>query len=422
MAGLGAAHYLNEQHHEYSIYDKNAYYGGHAASFFDSGFIFDDGPHVSFTSNNRIKKLFEESVNYKFEEISANVNNFWQGHWIKHPAQCNLFGLPEYLIKKILHEIDGLQSEKITQIRNYKDWLISNFGRTFSMTFPMEYCKKYHTVSADNMSTNWIGPRVYKPDMKEVIDGAFNPETKDVHYVKSFRYPTFGGFVSFLNKFIKSHQILLNHEANKIDFKQKAITFYNNGTKKFDHLISSIPLPQLIKIINDVPSDVKTAVDKLACTTAVIVNIGVDRCQLSEAVWTYFYDSDYIFSRISFPALLSKKMTPHKMGSIQAEIYFSNKYRPLRCKANDLIKPVIRDLKRCGIIMESDKIIFSKSSIINYANIIFDLDREKALKIVHGFLDDIGLAYCGRYGLWGYQWTDESFISGENAARKILKG
>ena len=41
--------------------------------------------------------------------------------------------------------------------------------------------------------------------------------------------------------------------------------------------------------------------------------------------------------------------------------------------------------------------------------------EEKAAAADHTF------AYCGRYGDWGYMWTDESFISGERAARKILK-
>jgi len=43
-----------------------------------------------------------------------------------------------------------------------------------------------------------------------------------------------------------------------------------------------------------------------------------------------------------------------------------------------------------------------------------------ALETVHGFLDDVGIAYCGRYGDWGYLWTDESFKSGEQAADRAL--
>jgi hypothetical protein len=58
--------------------------------------------------------------------------------------------------------------------------------------------------------------------------------------------------------------------------------------------------------------------------------------------------------------------------------------------------------------------------LLKYANVIFDLDRAAALKTVHGYLDEIGIAYCGRYGDWGYMWTDESFKSGEEAASKAL--
>ena len=60
--------------------------------------------------------------------------------------------------------------------------------------------------------------------------------------------------------------------------------------------------------------------------------------------------------------------------------------------------------------------------LCEYANIIFDHDRSAALAKVHGFLDDIDVRYCGRYGDWGYMWTDESYKSGEGAATKALDG
>jgi len=67
-------------------------------------------------------------------------------------------------------------------------------------------------------------------------------------------------------------------------------------------------------------------------------------------------------------------------------------------------------------------ILYCHASIIPYANVIFDLDRAEALSTVHEYLDKIGILYSGRYGEWGYQWTDETFVSGENAAQKILDG
>ena len=46
--------------------------------------------------------------------------------------------------------------------------------------------------------------------------------------------------------------------------------------------------------------------------------------------------------------------------------------------------------------------MFRNARLLRYANIIFDLERTDALKTVHGYLDDLGIAYCGRYGDWGY--------------------
>ena len=111
---------------------------------------------------------------------------------------------------------------------------------------------------------------------------------------------------------------------------------------------------------------------------------------------------------------------PPGTGNIQAEVYFSDKYKPFTGAPEDWIEPVIRDLRRCGLLREDDEILCSKAMLLRYANIIFDLERAEALKIVHGYLDEIGIAYCGRYGDWGYMWTDESFKSGELAAERAL--
>jgi hypothetical protein len=45
-------------------------------------------------------------------------------------------------------------------------------------------------------------------------------------------------------------------------------------------------------MIVGVPDDVLEASRKLSCSTVVIVSIGVDRADLIDAHWTYFYDRD----------------------------------------------------------------------------------------------------------------------------------
>lgn len=421
MAGFGAAHRLHLEGVGSVLYEKKPYHGGHTASYkHRNGFIFDDGPHISFTKNQRIQKLFAESVNQEYEVIQARVNNYWRGYWVKHPAQCNLYGLPIDLIVSILRDFIDIQYNGHNEINSYADWLIAGFGKTFAETFPMEYGLKYHTTKAENMTTDWLGERLYRPNLEQVLRGALSPSTPDVHYVSHFRYPRYGGFVSYLNRFLNETTLRLGHEVVRIDPGKKELHFANGVVAGYDHVISSIPLPDLIPMISRVPGDVLEASQRLAWTTCVVVNIGLNRENISEAHWSYFYDQAVTFTRLSFPHMLSPNNVPPGAGSIQAEVYYSQKYKSLDRLPHECIEPVISDLRRCGLIREDDDIVFSNAMLVPYANVIFDFQRTDALRAVHDYLDEMGIGYCGRYGEWGYHWTDESFISGEDAAQKIL--
>lgn len=423
MSGFGAAYRLYNEGVASVLFERNSYHGGHTMSHRDEfGFLYDEGPHISFTNDERIQKLFAESIDQEYETIYAKVNNYWKGqYWIKHPAPCNLYGLPTDLVVDILRDLIDVQYRPYGEIKNYEDWLIATYGATFAKTFPMEYGLKYHTTHAGNMSTDWLGSRFYQPKIEEVLQGALTQNSPDVHYVSHFRYPSKGGFVSYFNKFLNWSDMKLCHELDKLDPKTQTLHFTNGTIEPYHNLISSLPLPELISRIVGVPSEVVEATKRLACTMCVAVNIGVNRRDLSESHWTYFYDQDIFFTRVSFPHMQSPHNAPPGKGSIQAEVYYSDKYRPLDRRPEDCIQPVIDDLKRCGILSEEDEIVSSHARLLPYANVIFDLDRTDALACVHGYLDEIQIAYCGRYGEWGYHWTDEAFKSGENAAQKILE-
>jgi protoporphyrinogen oxidase len=421
MAGYGAAHKLRESGVRAVVFDKKGHYGGHTASFgFEGKYTFDEGPHVSFTKHERLQKLFAESIDNKYEVLHTKVNNYWKGHWVKHPAQVNLHGLPTDLVVSVIKDFVAAQQKQHGEIVNYEQWLRASFGDTFAENFPMQYTIKYHTTEAKNKSLDWIGPRLYQAKLEEVLRGALQPASPDVHYISGFRYPSYGGFVAYLKRFMDSADLRLNHALAAIDPKKKEVRFVNGVTVPYKGLVSSVPLPDLIPTIQGAPREVLDAAAKLACTEVVIVNLVVNRPDLIDAHWTYIYDQDIFFTRLSTPHLQSPHNVPPGCGSIQAECYYSKKYRPLDRKPKDCIEPTLRDLKKIGVLREDDQILFRDVMHIDYANVIFDLERAAALKIVHGYLDELGIAYCGRYGDWAYIWTDESFMSGEKAAEKVL--
>jgi len=422
MASLGAVTALRAEGVKAVCYDKNAYPGGHTASWTcEAGFLFDEGPHLSFTKNQRIQDLLAANVDGQYEQVAARINNYWNGYWMPHPAQCNLYGLPPDLITRAVCDFVSAQQRPERPIRHYADWLETAYGETFARTFPMVYGLKYHTTPADNMTTDWLGPRMYRPSLDEVLRGALSPTRQtDMHYVTTFRYPTRGGFAAYLKPFLAQADLRLCHRLVSLDARTRTLGFDNGTVATYQKVISSVPLPDLIDCIVDVPRDVREAAARLAFTSTVLINLGVDRPDLSDSHITYVYDPEIVFPRLSFPHMLSTHNAPAGTGSIQVEVYFSDKYRPAPPTPEALIDPVIGGLQKIGILRETDQILFREAHPVRYANVIFDHERADALATVHGYLDDIGVHYCGRYGNWDHSWTDEAFESGERAACAAL--
>jgi protoporphyrinogen oxidase len=421
MAGFGAAYRLHAEGVTPMMYDKNAHHGGHTASFHsENGFIFDLGPHISFTKDERLQALLAESVDQQYETVQITLNNYWRGYWPLHPVQLHMHGLPEEVIIRVIADFVAAREAPEPPVRNYAEWLLASFGTTFAELFPMQYTRKYHLTTAENMSTDWLGPRIYRPSLEEMLRGSLSAAAPQVHYITHFRYPSQGGFMRYLTKFVPLGNLRLDHEVIAIDPYARELRFANEETAGYDALVSSVPLPELVRMIQGTPPDVLEAGRRLACSSCVLVNLGVEREDLSPAHMTYFYDEDICFTRLSFPHMLSRRNVPPGTGSIQAEIYFSEKYKPFTGAPEDWIEPVVRDLRRCGLLREDDRLLFRQARFLKYANVIFDLERASALATVHSYLDDLGIAYCGRYGDWGYMWTDESFKSGEMAAERAL--
>jgi len=424
FAGFGAAHALKDAAVAATVYEKRPVHGGHTSTHaYDDGFLFDEGPHISFTRNSRLQELFAESIGGPYEKLTASVNNYWQGYWIKHPAQVNLHGLPPQLVVDCIKDFVAAAQNPVEKkdIANYEDWLLAAYGPTFANTFPGVYTRKYHTTDAKNLTTDWLGPRLYRPELEEVLYGALTASTPDVHYVDDFRYPTNGGFVSYLNGFRARSTVECNSEIVGIDPRGKVLRFADGRSAGYDAVISSAPLPKLIRMIDGAPADVLEAAAKLACTEVVLVNVGVSKPHVRDDHWTYFYDEDIAFTRLSYPSNFSPNVAPKGCSALQAEVYFSDKWKPRDKPADAYIEPVIDGLLEAGLIDGRDQVMHTSTIVAPYANIIFDHDRPAALKLIHGWLDDVGVGYCGRFGDWGYIWTDQAFASGERAAQTALE-
>lgn len=422
LAGMAAAQRGHELGYQVEIFEKNSYVGGHASSYEKDGFIFDQGGHISFTKNPEIQALFAKAVNNEYLSHEAVATNLWKNHWVQHPAQCHLYGLPNDVVEKCILDLAEVVGKKQPPVKNYGQWCLQNLGKTFSEEFTFRYTRKYWTTEAHNMSTDFLptpvgASRVYTPKLKEMVRGALAPKTDSVHYITQYRYPLKGGFASYLRSVSEGLDVNLDHDLVSVDLKRKELEFANGHKKNFETLISSMPLPELLPRIKNAPKSVVEAAQKLVCTSLVLVNVGVKRTEgFPEGAWIYFYDEDILFTRATVPHRFSPHVARPGCGSVQVEIYHT-KYKPLSCQ--DIHTRAIEDMIRTGLLRKEDEIVFSDVKHIQYANVLFDSNRARNLKIVQKYLNEKGVITCGRYGKWDYSWTDDSVVSGWEAAESI---
>jgi protoporphyrinogen oxidase len=409
ISGLSAAYHLKVDNNVKSlVLEKRSSYGGLLDNFVIDGFTFDNFVHLSFTKDEYVKKLFAESSEFVLH--NPQPCNHYKGLWIKHPVQNNLHALP---IMMRLRIIAGFVLRRNKELKNYEDFLHASYGKYFSSLFPVQYTRKYWLSEPKDLGVGWVGPRMYRPTLKEVLQGAFNANTKDVYYSGEMRYPIQGGFKSFLSKMVENLEINYNSNVIKIDPQNKVLTLQGGGTYQYESLISSIPLPEYLRLIDDIPDEIKTALKNLRWTSAAIISLGFNRPDIAKHLWFYIYDEDILASRIHSPSLKSKFNVPKGCSSLQSEIYFS--INDEKIKPQKLMEREIKNYIKYGFFNEED-LILKDIKIINYANIIFDHDIYKNRKIVREWLTGLKIKTIGRYGEWDYLWTDQSLLSGKSAA------
>ena len=304
------------------------------------------------------------------------------------------------------------------EIKNYRDWCQKKFGIFFSENFTNKYTKKFWTLDSQNLTTDWVGTRLNQPKLEKIIDGALDISRSNEHYVNVFRYPKEGGYDSFLRIFENNLDIRLKTYPIEIDITQKEIYLNTGEIKKYEALVSSIPLPELIKRIKDVPKYVLEATRFLNWTSLLMLNFYVKRKISTLSQWNYYYDDDILYSRIFYMSKFTKNNSPDGYETLQIEIPYSKDKRIILEK-EALINKVIQCIHKTENI-GCDEINYLGDINIDYGYVIYDFNRKKSLETVHKFLNDNGIYYCGRFGEWAYLWSDQSFLSGKKVADNVM--
>ena len=293
-----------------------------------------------------------------------------------------------------------------------------NFGNYFTENYIDRYTKKYWLRNAHELNIEWIGSRVKPPSLEQILNGAFEEDNENHFYAKQVRYPLKGGYKSYLKELSNNAKVNLNSNIVKIDLDKRLVFLKDTSDPiAYKNLISSIPLNEIIRLIKDCPLKVKNAAKKLAFTSGKLISIGFNR-KIKHDLWTYLYDLDFKLARVYSPSVKSPENAPLNKSSLQFEFYFDWEKKNFLPDNKDILKNIYLNASKYDLFRPED-VEVTDIRDIKYANIIFDFNRKESVKTIKDYLESHNVTLCGRFGLWEYYWSDDSLISGMEAANKI---
>ncbi len=418
LAGLSTAYHLKKG---YALFEKETEPGGMARSIRKDGYIFDYDGHLLHFRKEYTFSLIRKLMN---GNIAPHKRNSWiysKGSYTRYPFQANFYGLPKTVVKDCLvafikARVDSLSMRNESD-GNFEDWIRRIFGEGIARHFMLPYNRKFWTVEPRELTCEWLDGFVPVPTVEDTVTGAISSSTKPYGYNSRFWYPIKGGISGLVEVFVrKTRKVHLSKKAIKIDQCRREIIFEDGTMKRYRDLITTIPMPELFRILVNLPEDVKKAFSAPRYTSIFVVNLGIRKDDLTDKHWIYYPEKDIVFYRAGFPVNFSMDIAPSKRTSIYAEISYSNA-SPI--DKQRLIQRTIDDLKILGFLSGENEIEVCLPVDIKYGYVIYDSERKKAVRTIKNYLKRFRIHTIGRYGSWRYMSMEDVILEGKEIASAL---
>ncbi|MEW6542981.1 MAG: FAD-dependent oxidoreductase [Nitrospirota bacterium] len=423
LAGLSTAHHLNGV--PCRLFEKEQEAGGLCRSYRVNGFTFDMTGHLLHFRQAEIKELVERLLEGRL--VQHRRRSFIYSHrtYTEYPFQVNTYGLPPEVVRECLvgfiATLTRPAGKAAAELASFKDWILENLGEGFAKHFMVPFNEKLWQVSLDELTADWVSWLIPKPELKDVINGALGIKDKAFGYNPSFLYPDRGGIAVLPGAFLPSvGPVAYGAELVEVDTGRRKATFRHgaNGTSvvDYDRLVSTIPVPELVRRCTDLPRALREEAAGLRCVSVYSVNLGVARERLTDMHWIYFPEPDYPFYRAGFPMNFSPSLGPSGCSSLYVEI----SHQPTETKrAEEVLRLVRLGLERAGIMTPRDEFVAADVRDIRYAYVLFDRHRARALPTILEELERRGIHSIGRYGRWEHTSMEDAIGQGKRLAERL---
>jgi len=431
LTGLSTAFALEQLGLDYVIVEKESHIGGLCSTVVtDEGFVFDRSIHVLHMRFRWVKNLIERLLNENGATLVEHVRKaevYFEGEHIPYPFQSFFYLLSnKQVVDECIHGINESRNKQKVNSQNFEQYIECYFGYGIAKHFMLPYNEKLWTIPLCELSCEWAERFVPKPDPNEILHAAANVTTsskalnRDWGYNSRFWYPERGGIQNIpeaIFRHLRNGKLTMKREIEAIDVRRKQALLDDGDVIDYDAIVSTMPLPLLLKVIQESPSMLKEIANNMGYVSIFNLNFGINRKTNLNAHWIYFPQRDIIFHRVGFPSTLSPEMAPKDCSSLAIEVSYS-KFKPIGNKEK-VKESVIQDLVKTGIIKSGNEIISELENDLTYAYILYDMNYISRRTAAHAFLKKHDIYSIGRFGSWRYLSMEDAIVESYETATHL---
>jgi protoporphyrinogen oxidase len=422
ISGLSVAYYLRKLGKEYLIIEQGEP-GGLCRTITHNGFFFDLTGHVIHFRDEDYKNFIENILKDNLLCLKRKAIFFFRGHYAPYPFQIYFYKIP---IKEIADEcIAGLRDlDRLTHKKapnNFKEWIVANFGAGISKYFMIPYNEKLWCFPLEQISLEWVKKYIPKLDtsyLLKIIENK-NSDQLEVGYNTYFFYPKEGGIGTIPKSIVAKigDNMLTKTRLVSVNLGRKEANLSNDIRIKWKRIISTIPLPDFINIIEDCPQIIKYHASNLRYTSLISINLGIKGKVETDGHWIYFPEHEVPFHRVIIQSNLSPNVSPDSTYSLIIE----KSVPPIQnINIQAVYQQIINYLLKIPLLKEKGDIIVSKMSIIKYAYPVYDVHHYSKREMILSFLEKHKIYSVGRFGSWEYMSMEDCFIQAKKVVFKVI--
>ena len=394
------------------ILEASAEVGGLCRSVEFGGGVFDIGGHSFHSPHPEVMTLVEGLMAGRWATQRRDARVWFGGGLIDYPFQDHVGQIADpAVVAQCL--ADRGSSAAAASADNFEGWIVRRFGDGVARHFMLPYNRKLWARDLRRMSCEWVGERVAGGAETEGARRPLQPQSQ-------VGYPTDGGFGEIFKAMAaQAGPIAFNARVIRIDPASRMAWAADGRCWTWDQLVSTLPLPELVRVIDGCPPELVEDADALEFVSLKVLMVLVAAPLGQPPQRVYLADPDIPPHKVAFNHTSSAALRRRPAHAVICEVAYAPEKPP---PADAILERETVDwLVASGLIASPADIAQTRVVDVRYGYPVYTHARPSIVARLRSWLEPRGIHTLGRFGAWDYVNSDACIWQGMTLARRLAR-